>query len=89
MLQGYGGNDRIFGGIGQDNLLGSWGKDKLKGEDDNDRLDGGFDDDVLTGGGGANQFEPSRGNDPRFACVRRRHATYFQYAACTTSSQML
>ena len=44
---------------------------------------------ALTCCGRVIQLEPSSGNDPRCALVNRRHATYFQYAACTTSSQML
>ncbi len=44
---------------------------------------------ALTCCGRAIQFDPSSGNDPRFEPVSRRHATYFQYAAWTTSSQML
>src|SRR6185295_17907293 len=37
----------------------------------------------------AKKLEPSSGNDPRAAPVSRRHATYFQYAECTSSSQTL
>ena len=39
--------------------------------------------------GRANQLLPFSGNAPRFSPVSRRQVAYFQYAACTTSSQML
>ncbi len=32
---------------------------------------------------------PGSANEPRFSPVSRRRATYFQYAACSVSSQML
>ena len=37
----------------------------------------------------ANQLLPGRMKRPRFSPVRRRRTAYFQYAACTASSQML
>src|SRR6266849_6821425 len=39
--------------------------------------------------GRRNQLLPLSANEPRFSPVKRRRTAYFQYAACTVTSQML
>ncbi len=55
-VQGYGGNDRLFGGDSEDILFGDGGNDTLSGGGNNDFLGGGEGRDKLTGGAGADQF---------------------------------
>lgn len=49
ILLGFGGDDRLFGGVGFDVLFGDAGRDVLLGGADNDYLYGGDDTDVLLG----------------------------------------
>jgi hypothetical protein len=39
--------------------------------------------------GRGNQLDPFSGKEPRFSPSSRRRTTYFQYAACSATSQML
>jgi Ca2+-binding RTX toxin-like protein len=50
IFAGFGGNDKLTGGIKNDQLLGGNGDDALVGGADRDALDGGAGDDRLTGG---------------------------------------
>jgi Ca2+-binding RTX toxin-like protein len=69
---GYGGDDRLIGGLGDDRLDGGAGRDFLQGREDSDillggadgdHLDGGDGDDVLVGGSGDDVLIGGRGKD--------------------------
>lgn len=71
-INGYGDDDRIFGGYGNDALKGSDGNDKLVGGsgDDSlfgdsgyDKLVGGYGNDLLDGGSESDYLEGGSGND--------------------------
>jgi serralysin len=53
---GYGGDDRLNGGVKNDQLLGGDGDDILKGNADRDSLDGGRGNDTMTGGSEGDVF---------------------------------
>ena len=52
IIDGGGGNDRLYGGGGDDELLGGEGNDLVRGGDGDDTLDGGTGNDVVDGGAG-------------------------------------
>jgi Ca2+-binding RTX toxin-like protein len=72
-LNGYGGNDSIFGGSGADTLIGGYGLDTIRGYDGNDLLIGDLDgsfvgsgvdgNDSLSGGNGDDKVSGGAGND--------------------------
>ena len=51
-IDGRGGNDTVYAGIGDDSLMGGAGTDYLYGQDGNDTLAGGLDVDYAYGGNG-------------------------------------
>ncbi|HEY8331115.1 MAG TPA: calcium-binding protein [Pseudomonas sp.] len=72
MLDGWGGNDKLWGDAGDDILFGGDGNDQLRGGDGYDELDGGAGndqlfgdagDDLLYGGAGNDQLRGGEGND--------------------------
>lgn len=63
VLDGYNGNDVIFGGSGDDHLRGGKGRDTLYGDRGNDRLEGGDGNDVLYGGNGRDFLIGGEGDD--------------------------
>ena len=63
MLNGYDGNDQIFGRAGDDNINGGEGNDRLNGEGGNDLLFGGFGYDVIAGGDGNDTIYGGKGAD--------------------------
>ena len=54
VIEGFGGNDLLTGGVGDDVLRGGAGDDALFGYGGDDELDGGADNDILFGGSGDN-----------------------------------
>ncbi|MTE01011.1 hypothetical protein GIY56_11965 [Paracoccus sp. YIM 132242] len=62
-LFGLGGNDRLRGGLGHDGVEGGAGNDTLAGDDGNDLLAGGAGHDLLQGGGGNDVLNGSLGVD--------------------------
>jgi Ca2+-binding RTX toxin-like protein len=62
-LYGYGGQDRLVGGIGNDNLYGGTGNDSLWGSAGNDFLNGDAGADYLDGGLGNDQLYGNGDND--------------------------
>lgn len=63
VINGQGGNDRIFGLGGDDILRGGSGNDTLDGGSGDDRLVGDDGDDLLFGGAGADTLIGGAGND--------------------------
>lgn len=63
LLEGFAGNDEIYGRGGNDTLKGNQGRDTLYGETGNDWLYGGLGDDFLDGGEGDDQLFGDSGND--------------------------
>lgn len=72
IVDGAGGNDKVYGGFGADQLSGGSGDDLLAGEGDadtlrggsgNDTLEGGNGDDVLFGDDGADRLYGGSGSD--------------------------
>lgn len=55
-IQGYGGDDSLYGGTRLDTLIGGSGNDKLYGNSNNDLLFGYADNDTLVGGSGSDRF---------------------------------
>jgi Ca2+-binding RTX toxin-like protein len=62
-LNGYNGNDTIYGGKGSDQLFGGNGDDTITGGGGNDLFDGGAGVDVLNGGAGNDRFIAGDGTD--------------------------
>ena len=62
-LNGYGGNDLIYGGNGADQLIGGDGDDTVTGAAGNDFIDGGAGSDVLTGDAGNDKIVAGDGDD--------------------------
>ena len=62
-LNGYKGNDTLYGGDGNDKLNGKDGDDILYGEGGHDRLKGGKGDDSLNGGSGDDRLDGGHGID--------------------------
>ena len=56
VVDGQGGNDRIYAGAGDDTLSGGAGNDTIDGEKGEDRIHGGLGDDYLSGGQGNDTF---------------------------------
>ncbi|MGP4844154.1 calcium-binding protein [Marinobacter sp. 1Y8] len=63
VIDGLGGNDRVYGHAGNDVLRGGHGNDRLYGQDGNDQLYGGNDRDQLYGGEGDDNLFGDSGND--------------------------
>ncbi len=63
ILQGYEGNDELYGGKGRDHLYGGDDDDTLFGEKGNDKLYGGSGDDFLDGGKGRDYLRGDDGED--------------------------
>ena len=55
-INGYGGNDSLFGDVGNDTLMGGSGSDKLAGDYGDDLLDGGTGTDAMYGGQGNDTY---------------------------------
>lgn len=62
-IDGFLGNDQIYGRAGDDTIDGSWGSDQIYGGSGDDRLLGGPQNDVLKGGGGEDIFVFESNND--------------------------
>ncbi len=62
-LSGWGGDDKLWGGVGNDQLYGGDGNDKLWGGVGNDSLTGGGGDDSLWGGAGNDSLTGGGGDD--------------------------
>ena len=71
-VNGYDGNDNLYGGdqadqisggTGNDNLASYAGNDLLLGEEGNDTLDGGIGNDIMDGGAGNDTLLGSPGSD--------------------------
>ncbi len=63
VIDGQGGNDRIFGGFGNDDLLGGDGEDLIDSGIGDDFIDGGNGDDRIFGKGGNDILEGGEGDD--------------------------
>ncbi len=63
VLQGFAGNDTIFGGGGDDVLFGNEGDDLIRGATGNDAAFGGAGDDTLNGGSGDDYLVGGAGDD--------------------------
>lgn len=63
VVQGTGGNDRMFGGAGDDVSYGGAGNDLMTGEDGNDILIGGDGNDTLGGNRGNDTLDGGAGDD--------------------------
>ncbi|PYG88397.1 Ca2+-binding RTX toxin-like protein [Ruminiclostridium sufflavum DSM 19573] len=61
-INGYGGNDTLYGGISDDLLYGGSGADSLYGEAGNDILFGGAGNDMLYGGSGNDTYIYNKGD---------------------------
>jgi len=62
-LQGYEGNDTIYGGLGDDKIYGDAGENKLYGGGGADEINGGIDKDMLDGGEGDDKLYGFEAND--------------------------